>query len=160
MLIYYVLNWDLVVEPAVLSAVTHAPTRSSSSDITPMFVLDPSLVSAAPTSLSVGASRVGVEQDTPWTLLGSLWIVVELGWSKRATNPLHSLNHLLVESLVTVVQRVALHALERCVPLGEQLLVAVWQLVASSSACLLKANRAEELFNVICCGHSLEVFLE
>ena len=61
--VLYYSSWGLMVEPVVLCAVTHAPTIPS--DIAAMFELSTSLVSAAPTSLSVGSSRTSVEQYTP-----------------------------------------------------------------------------------------------
>ena len=69
------LCWELMAEPVMLRTVAHAPVVLH---IAPMLELSPSLVSAAPTSLSVGAPRSSVEQYTPSVMPGFLLWTVEL----------------------------------------------------------------------------------
>ena len=145
-------------QPVVLRTVAHAPT--SHSDTAPMLEVSPSLVCTSTTSSwCVGAARTGVIQRAPhglhpWPLGRVGW--VGIGWS-RVARSLHNLQHPLVEG--TVLGAVVL-ALVGDIPLGDQFLVSVRQLITSSPTCQLEDHRAEELLYAVCSDHVLQVFLK
>jgi hypothetical protein len=147
-----------VGQPVVLRAVTHAPT--SRSDTAPMLQLSPCLVCTSTTgSWCVGAARTGVIQRAPHGLHPRpLGRGEALGWSGVA-RPLHNLQHPLVKGLGAVLGAAVL-ALVRDIPLGDQFLVSVRQLIASSPTCQLEDHRTEELLYAVGSDHVLQVFFK
>ena len=145
----------LVGQPVVLRTVAHAPT--SHSDTAPMLEVSPSLVCTSTTSSwCVRAARTGVIQRTPRGLHPWLLGSVGSGWS-RVARSLHNLQHPLVEG--AVLGAVVLAPVGD-IPLGDQFLVSVRQLITSSPTCQLEDHRAEELLYAVCSDHVLQVFLK